>query len=552
VREGGKRGLRGEACGCGAQLPSLGEREPTTPKRHAYSHTHTLSLRPSPSFSDPTCDIVLAPREISRRHARLQVRPGGRVWVSSLGKEPVCVGGVPVPPGGAPVLLPPGAAVQVKLAASVREIRYEAPEVTVSLAATATPRAVLGELQAPPAAGRSRLAAASPVARKPAPVAAPPAADEEDEEMEDDQENAPVAAAAPAAAKPAPAAEEEDAASPAQAPPRKSVRFAATPAGAGSCGGAAPPLGTPASGHPVPASVDGGAVAPPSGAPGVVDVRGDDTAAFRAWAAGDGEGPAGAPPGAAAAPPLSVGTKRRSCSGSRLGTPAVRSSGSGGGGGGADHTAGARAAGGRRRSSTRAAAAAVAAAITLAAEEAADAAMEEGAPARPDALLALPAPPLVAAHAAAAAPSVVRTVRLSAADATVELPAALFASPAAVGAGTVSIVVPAALAASGDVEIRIPAVSLSSRGKGEEGEKRGEREGGGGSKKLFHSHALPPHPGRLRRPRPGRPARPRRGRRVGGRRHGGPPRRPVCDARRGRWQRPPRLDRGGRGRGLAG
>jgi hypothetical protein len=443
--------------------------QPSPPARPLFLHSASPYDSPiPPPPSDPTCDIVLAPREISRRHARLQVRPGGRVWVSSLGREPVAICGVPVQPGGAPVLLPPGAALQVKLAASVREIRYEAPEVTTG-SAPGAPRTVLGELQVPAGAGMSRLAvAASPrvAAGKPvvaaAPAPAPPAAEEM--EVGNDQENAPGALvpAPPAAAKrrpapapPAPAPPAPAPSPPRPAPPRKSVRFAATPAGAaagGGDGGGIDPAGTPVSGHPAPASVEGGAGRHGGGSAPVLDVRGEDTAAFQAWARGDGPGTA--PPAAA---PQSVGSKRASCSGSRLGTPAVRS-----GGGGREEEGGAAAApggggrSGRRRSSTRAAAAAAAAAITLAAEEVADAAVDED-PA--PAILALPAPPL-----AAAVPSqvVVRTLRLSTADATVELPASLFASPAGgggSGTGTVAIVVPAALTAAGDVEIRIPAVS---------------------------------------------------------------------------------------------
>ncbi len=44
---------------------------------------------------DKNCDIVIPRREVSRQHARLAVDDSGAVWLSSLGKEPVCVNGQP-------------------------------------------------------------------------------------------------------------------------------------------------------------------------------------------------------------------------------------------------------------------------------------------------------------------------------------------------------------------------------------------------------------------------------------------------------------------------
>ena len=44
---------------------------------------------------DKNCDIVIPRREVSRQHARLAVDHSGAVWVSSMGKEPVCVNGQP-------------------------------------------------------------------------------------------------------------------------------------------------------------------------------------------------------------------------------------------------------------------------------------------------------------------------------------------------------------------------------------------------------------------------------------------------------------------------
>lgn len=44
---------------------------------------------------DKNCDIVVPRREVSRQHARLAVDKAGSVWLSSLGKEPVCVNGQP-------------------------------------------------------------------------------------------------------------------------------------------------------------------------------------------------------------------------------------------------------------------------------------------------------------------------------------------------------------------------------------------------------------------------------------------------------------------------
>ena len=44
---------------------------------------------------DKNCDIVVPRREVSRQHARLAVDGAGSVWLSSLGKEPVCVNGQP-------------------------------------------------------------------------------------------------------------------------------------------------------------------------------------------------------------------------------------------------------------------------------------------------------------------------------------------------------------------------------------------------------------------------------------------------------------------------
>ena len=44
---------------------------------------------------DKNCDIVIPRREVSRQHARLAVDASGAVWLSSLGKEPVCVNGQP-------------------------------------------------------------------------------------------------------------------------------------------------------------------------------------------------------------------------------------------------------------------------------------------------------------------------------------------------------------------------------------------------------------------------------------------------------------------------
>ena len=44
---------------------------------------------------DKNCDIVVPRREVSRQHARLAVDEAGSVWLSSLGKEPVCVNGRP-------------------------------------------------------------------------------------------------------------------------------------------------------------------------------------------------------------------------------------------------------------------------------------------------------------------------------------------------------------------------------------------------------------------------------------------------------------------------
>ena len=44
---------------------------------------------------DKNCDIVIPRREVSRQHARLAVDDAGGVWLSSMGKEPVCVNGQP-------------------------------------------------------------------------------------------------------------------------------------------------------------------------------------------------------------------------------------------------------------------------------------------------------------------------------------------------------------------------------------------------------------------------------------------------------------------------
>ncbi len=44
---------------------------------------------------DKSCDIVIPRREVSRQHARLAVDDSGAVWLSSMGKEPVCVNGQP-------------------------------------------------------------------------------------------------------------------------------------------------------------------------------------------------------------------------------------------------------------------------------------------------------------------------------------------------------------------------------------------------------------------------------------------------------------------------
>ena len=44
---------------------------------------------------EKNCDIVIPRREVSRQHARLAVDESGSVWLSSLGKEPVCVNGQP-------------------------------------------------------------------------------------------------------------------------------------------------------------------------------------------------------------------------------------------------------------------------------------------------------------------------------------------------------------------------------------------------------------------------------------------------------------------------
>jgi len=44
---------------------------------------------------DKNCDIVIPRREVSRQHAQLAVDDSGAVWLSSMGKEPICVNGQP-------------------------------------------------------------------------------------------------------------------------------------------------------------------------------------------------------------------------------------------------------------------------------------------------------------------------------------------------------------------------------------------------------------------------------------------------------------------------
>jgi len=387
-------------------------------------------------LSDSACDLVLPRREVSRTHATLTARDGG-VWLASAGREPVCVDGAPALH---PVRLRPGAVIEIALEGRSKVIRFEGGggsggDETVAIVGRGA-RAVLGALPTNvPLAGPPRAFKAAP----PPPPPPPPA------RAGGGGASAllPRAAAAPPPPPPRPAF------SPGQIARAAAALAARRAAGGGTAGPPATRLAPRP--RPPPAQAAAGGVFVPcqnelaarrAALRRVVRAVGGeataDTAAADASTPGAALPPAdpkrksvrfaplpplaGTPDGVVADATASVGRPPRGratplvdlCAAS---TPALAAWAAGGG-----------------------TYATPIAPLSVASKRLSRSGSRHGTP------------------RAALLPPPARTLRLSLADADVHLPPALFAEAPA---GGVALVVPAALAASGDVRVLIPAAAFA-------------------------------------------------------------------------------------------